>query len=127
MAQPTTMDKVLTELQEIRDLIKDTKELLARKASWRALWLTWLSIGLAVSVGVGGVVYAINADHRSCQDSNDAREAIRNIGVELSAANAEALIAIAGEQVTPELVEAYRHEVRTNAEAAVAELEDREC
>ena len=61
-----------------------------------------------------------------CRAGNDTRELIRGIGVDLSAGDAEALIIIFPE-ADPNVVEAYRTNIRANAEGVVSRLGMRDC
>lgn len=61
-----------------------------------------------------------------CTNANQSRHLIRDIGVELALANAEALIAVV-DDVEQEVIERYRVEAATRAEATVSVLADRDC
>lgn len=62
-----------------------------------------------------------------CNIDNASRAHVREIGVNLSVANAEALISSASPDADPAVVAAYREHVRSNAEATVAVLAPRDC
>lgn len=123
---PATNDELLAELQAIREAVEESNRVLAGKASRRSLLAVGFSVALSLAVGIGGIVYAAVERHQACVNGNVARAAIRDIGVELSIGDAEAIISVASSADT-ELVEQFRGEARRRAEAVVAQLEDREC
>jgi hypothetical protein len=121
----TTNEDLLGELQEIRKAVERSNEVLAGKASRRALVMVAGSVALSLAVAIGGIVYAVNEDHNACIRTNEGRAQIREIVEDSMVAGAEAIIAVADAE--PEIVEEYRKETQRRAEEITSQLEDREC
>jgi hypothetical protein len=122
----TTNEELLAELQLLRDAVETSNELLAGKASRRALLMVAGSVALSLAVGIGGIVYAVNEDHNTCVRGNAGRVQIREIVEDSMVASAEAIIAVA-EDAEPAVIEQYRTETRRRAEEITSQLKDREC
>jgi hypothetical protein len=122
----TTNEELLAELQLLRGAVERSNEVLAGKASRRALLMVAGSVALSLAVGIGGIAYAVNEDHNTCVRSNAGRVQIREIVEDSMVASAEAIIAVA-EDAEPAVIEQYRTETRRRAEEITSQLKDREC
>jgi hypothetical protein len=121
-----TNEDLLDELQKIRSAVERSNEVLAGKASRRALVMVAGSVALSLAVAIGGIVYAVNEDHNACIRTNEGRDQIRNIVEDAMVASAEAIIAVA-EDAEADVVEQYRQETQRRAKEIASQLEDREC
>jgi hypothetical protein len=122
----TTNEDLLEELRLLRGAVERSNEVLAGKASRRALVMVAGSVALSLAVGIGGIAYAVNEDHDTCIRANEGRTQIREVVEESMLASAEAIIAVA-EDAEAEVIEQYRKETQRRAEEITSQLEDREC
>jgi hypothetical protein len=122
-----TNDELLAELGKVREAINESNRLLATKASRRSLHFTVASVALSIAVGLGGASWAWWERRELCRSQNANQDVIRDVGVDLSVGDANAIIEVAGDDVPPEVAQQLRDIQRQNAEEIVAQLKDREC